>query len=222
MTNCITILAAGEVLWDLFPDGPRFGGAPANFACHAAAFGAQVSIASRVGDDELGRQAEEFLENHDVNTQALQVDSDHSTGSVAIRLDAEGKPTFTIHEDVAWDYLEPTSLWESLVQDLDAICFGTLAQRGPRSRQALRQLVQSVRGDRLRLLDLNLRAPFYDADVIESSLQIANALKLNEEELEIVGQLLDLGNTEDDRLARLQNHYALRLIAPRVARRGRA
>ena len=36
MAERFTVVGLGEVLWDVFPDGPRFGGAPANFACHAA------------------------------------------------------------------------------------------------------------------------------------------------------------------------------------------
>ena len=91
------ILSCGEVLWDLFPEGPRFGGAPANFACHAAALGARVSITSAVGGDSRGREAIKILRAYDVDTSPIQRIADAPTGAVSVTLDATGKPAFTIH-----------------------------------------------------------------------------------------------------------------------------
>lgn len=213
MKDRIRILALGEVLWDYFPDGERFGGAPANFACHAAALGAHVAAGTRIGRDDLGRRAWAFLDEHQVDTQALQIDERYPTGAVDVQLDAHGTPKFTIRQDVAWDHLQPSETLTKLAREADAIYFGTLAQRSEESRRTIQQTLASVPADRIGLLDLNLRSPFYDAATIERSLRAANVLKLNDSELATVGELLEIPGTEFARLEALRQRYGLRLLA---------
>ena len=105
MTKRFVVVAIGEVLWDVFPDGPRFGGAPANVACHAAAMGAEVFMVSQVGDDELGDKALIALREHGVNTDHVGRSSEFPTGTVKVEVDQSGKPRFTISENVAWDHI---------------------------------------------------------------------------------------------------------------------
>ena len=105
-----TILSCGEVLWDLVPDGPRFGGAPANFACHAAILGARVSILTALGFDNYGAEALSILRRIGIDTTLVQSLQDAPTGTVGIRLGPEGKPTFEIHANSAWDHLVWTVL----------------------------------------------------------------------------------------------------------------
>jgi fructokinase len=209
----INILALGEVLWDYFPDGARFGGAPANFACHCAALGAQTSLGTRIGADELGRLAGAFLDERQIDTQAIQVDEQYPTGIVDVQLDDFGKPTFTIREGVAWDHLQPSAELDKLCKAADAIYFGTLSQRSPETRSTILQLVTSESANRLCLLDLNLRVPFYDTATIDASLQAANALKINDSELATVGEALEIPGSEFERLETLRQRYELRLLA---------
>ena len=178
------ILSCGEVLWDLFPSGPRFGGAPANFACHSAILGGEVSILSAVGEDPRGKAAVDILQSFGVNTSWVQTLAGTETGSVGVRLDAAGKPSFQIQEGVAWDQIEWRSELPGHISKLDAIYFGTLGQRGQTSRATLRRALDLAR-DRgiLRVLDVNLRPPFYDPSLIRESIALASVLKLSDDEL---------------------------------------
>lgn len=208
-----TILAVGEVLWDIFPDGPRFGGAPANFACHAAALGNQVAMVSAVGFDPLGDDARQFLQQHDVDTRMLGEDKEHATGSVIVELDAAGCPRYRICENVAWDYIRWSEDLARAAATCDAICFGTLGQRAPNSRKTIERLLTGPSSARLKLLDVNLRAPFFDEELIQTSLHWANALKLNDEELPIVGRLLAVDVEAPDCLAAIRARFDYQFVA---------
>jgi fructokinase len=179
-----TVVSLGEVLWDVFPDGPRFGGAPANVACHAAAFGARSVMVSQVGSDQLGNQAIEALRERGVVTDYVSVSATHPTGTVVVELDAAGKPSFSIGENVAWDHLVWSEQLGQLAAQTDAVCFGTLGQRCESSRRVIEQFVSQTPRSALRILDVNLRPPF-DADApVETSLEKANILKLSDDELD--------------------------------------
>src|SRR5262245_31084726 len=137
MSERFTVIGLGEVLWDAFPDGAKFGGAPANFACHAAMLGAEASMVSRVGRDEFGEDAIAALREHGVNADHVATDPDHPTGVVRVELDAAGKPRFEITEGVAWDHIGWSDEFEALAARAHAVCFGTLCQRGETSRQTI-------------------------------------------------------------------------------------
>ena len=181
------ILSLGEVLWDLFPEGERFGGAPCNFACHAAILGAEVAMVSAVGDDQRGTEAMNILRGFGIDVSLLQTIPGVPTGTVGIVLDAAGKPTFTIHEGSAWDRVAWSRDLETRVAEADAVCFGTLGQRGEVSRDTIRGCIQTARAARiLRVVDINLRPPFYDDACIRESIELASILKLSDDELPIV------------------------------------
>lgn len=181
------ILSCGEMLWDLFPAGPRFGGAPANFACHAALHGARVALLSAVGDDPRGREATAILRRFGLDPSLVQTIADAPTGTVGVSVGAAGKPTFEIHAGSAWDRIAWTPALETHLAGVDAIYFGTLGQRDPVSRATIRRAlaVATSRG-RLRVLDVNLRRPFFDAALIRESVAEATVLKLSDDELDAV------------------------------------
>ena len=178
------IISLGEVLWDLFPDGERFGGAPANFACHASIRGADVSMVSAVGEDRHGREAVDILRRYGIDVGLLQVIPGALTGTVGVALDDAGKPTFTIHEDSAWDRIAWNNALETRVAAADAVYFGTLGQRSDVSRSTIRRCVETARDAGIpRVVDINLRPPFFDHSMIRESIQLANILKLSDDEL---------------------------------------
>ncbi len=182
--NRQVIVSIGEVLWDLFPDGEQFGGAPANFACHAAILGADVSMLSAVGADRHGREALDILRGYGINVSLMQIIPDVSTGTVGVTLDAKGKPTFVIHEGSAWDRIVWNSQLEARVAEADAVYFGTLGQRSEPSRRTIRHFVEAARdADIPRIVDINLRPPFFDRDLIRESIELASILKLSDDEL---------------------------------------
>jgi len=180
------IIGLGEVLWDVFPSGAVFGGAPANFACHIAGLGEKSAMVSAVGDDRLGRGAIAALEAREVDASHVRVDPHHLTGTVDVAIDAAGVASYLFAADTAWDHLAWEPTLESLARSCAAVCFGTLAQRSNQSRQTIRRFVESAHASTLRVFDVNLRQGFFDPETILESLKLATVLKLNAEELPIV------------------------------------
>ena len=214
MTRRLVIAAIGEVLWDVYPDAARFGGAPANFACHAAALGADALMASAVGVDELGDRALGTLGRAGVQCETVARDREHDTGQVLVTLDSSGQATYRFAEDSAWDHLQWSAALESLAPRCDAVCFGTLGQRSPTSRATIQRFVSATPPGTLRMFDVNLRQHFFDRETIDSSLQIASAVKLNEEELPTVAELCRISAaTPRQVLKKLVERYDLRLAA---------
>jgi|694.fasta_scaffold00778_25 fructokinase len=192
------IVGLGEVLWDCFPTGDLLGGAPLNFAAHAQQLGEQhgirAAMVSRIGQDELGTRALEQIGKMGLDASAIQRDEKRGTGRVNVTLD-NGQPTYEILRDVAWDYLQWDEALESIQQKADVICFGTLGQRSEQSRNVIQRFVRDSRA-KIRLLDVNLRAPFIDSKVTLESLRLVNCLKLNEEELFWLASLLGVAVRE--------------------------
>ena len=187
------ILSLGEVLWDLFPGDVKFGGAPANFACHAALAGGDVAMFSAVGDDDFGRRARDILSGYGIDLEHLQTAVDAPTGTVGVDIDSAGKPTFTIHESSAWDQLAWTDSMETAIRSADLVAFGTLGQRSAVARETItRCLAVAQRADIPRIVDINLRAPFYDDDLIRQSIRAASILKLSDDELHVVAEAMGI------------------------------
>ena len=210
------ILSCGEVLWDLFPDGPRFGGAPANFACHAAVLGGGVSLLSAVGEDVRGGDAFSILQNFGIDTSLIQMTFDAPTGSVGVSLDAAGKPTFDIKADSAWDRIAWNAILASRIDGMDAIYFGTLGQRSGISRATIQRVLGLAKAKGLlRVLDVNLRPPFFDAALIRESLALASVLKLSDDELPEVAAACGtaMADNPENTLRTLLLHHQLDLVA---------
>ncbi|MFM8189033.1 MAG: carbohydrate kinase family protein [Pirellula sp.] len=208
------VVGLGEVLWDVYPDQALFGGAPANFACHAASLGADARIASAVGQDALGSRAIDWLLQHDLSCDWIAVDPKHPTGCVDISLDAKGMPEYRFAHDVAWDFLELKAHWQQLAQTCDAVCYGTLAQRSQISSQTILEFLDRTSPQTLRVFDVNLRQQFYGAQVLSASIQRANIVKLNHEELPIVTALLGMDHAAELQMCdQLIQRYSLKALA---------
>jgi fructokinase len=186
------VLGLGEVLWDLQPHGRQLGGAPGNFAYHCHAQGFAAAPVSAVGDDDLGRDLLAELRQRDVDTQLVAVLDDKPTSTVDVELNAAGKPTYTIHEGVAWDYLPASDDVLAAARQAQAVCFGSLAQRNDASRQSIQQILDATPADCLRVFDVNLRQHYYDAGVLDESLGRTTIFKLSDDEVDEVAKLLGL------------------------------
>lgn len=206
------IIGIGELLWDMLPSGPRMGGAPANFACHAKALGAAAAVISRVGADESGNRLVEKLRSLGVSTEGVTADAVNPTGTVEVNLGADGQPSFKIMPGVAWDHLAVTPELTQLAAGADAICFGSLGQRSASSRDTIRQLVSSTPADALRVFDVNLREDFFTPEILDQSLKLANICKLSDAELPVIAGMLDLPGDTRSQLSRLLAAYGLHLI----------
>lgn len=212
----IRIISCGEALWDLFPEGARFGGAPANFACHAALLGGEVTMLSAVGRDARGGEAVAILQGFGVDTSLVLRIADAPTGSVEVSVDLAGKPSFEIHAGSAWDRIEWSAALESRIPESDAIYFGTLGQRGTVSRATIQRALRRAKDSGiLRVLDINLRQPFFDDALIRESLGLANVLKISDEELPAVASACGIAMeaTPAATLRSLLVRYQLDLVA---------
>lgn len=211
MSNKYIVAGIGEVLWDQLPQGDVLGGAPANVAFHAGQLGAESYIISAVGNDKPGDEIVNRLKAKGINLLISRVD--YPTGTVKVAIDGMGVPEFVITSDVAWDYIELTPESVHLASNLDAVCFGSLAQRNSVSRLAITKFLNLVPEKTLRIFDINLRQNFYSKQLIDKSLQIANVLKINEEELLVIARLYGWKGNEEYMCHQLLNRYDLNLIA---------
>jgi fructokinase len=140
------------------------------------------------------------------------VDKAHPTGTVTVKLDEAGVPDFTIHKNVAWDYIPLSDPLLALASRADAVCFGSLCQRSDVSRDTVRRFLENTRPDCLRIFDINIRQSYYSKDIVHAMLETSNVLKLNDDELPLVAELLDIKGAESEILAELVARYQLRLI----------
>lgn len=222
MTESYTVVGLGELLWDIFPEGKQLGGAPANFAYMTSLLGDRGIVASRVGDDELGHEAKQRLETLGLQTSFVQLDARRPTGTVNVSIDPAGQPTFKITRSVAWDAFEWTPQWRLLAQRTDAVCFGSLAQRCPESRETIRAFLKGMRPDATRIFDVNLREEFYSAEILSESAMLAEIIKVNHEELPVLAKLLGIPFIYDERRAAqwLRDKYGTKLVCMTRGARG--
>jgi fructokinase len=179
------ILCVGEILWDLLPEGAKAGGAPMNVAIHLRKFGLDIRFAGRIGDDPHGNDLKKYLEQQGLDTELLQVDDKFSTSTVAVHLESDGNIVrFEIVDNVAWDRIVLTEELRNAANKADVIIYGTLASRHSITRNTILDLVKS--NNSLKLLDVNLRAPFYNKEVVEELLESASIVKLNNDEIKII------------------------------------
>ena len=213
------VVSIGELLFDVFPEGERLGGAPANFAWHAAGLGADASLISAVGDDDRGKLAVETLSVGEVNVGGVSV-CDLPTGTVIVSVSQDGQPAYEIVEDVAWDATEVSPAAELLVKDADVVCWGTLGQRSCRSQSAHRQLFDFLPKHCLKVFDINIREPYYDPDVIVHGLTLANVLKLNDDEVTVLRTCIEGASDDRDYLRNLRREFEIETIVLTLGQHG--
>ena len=181
------IVGLGEALWDMLPEGKKIGGAPANFAYHAAQFGMDTMAVSALGDDNLGNEiAQKFAEK---KLNVLMPRVPFPTGTVQVSLDAQGVPTYDIKEGVAWDNIPFTPELEEVARNCRAVCWGSLAQRNEVSRNTIHRFLDATPKDCLKIFDINLRQNFYNEELLLESFKRCDILKINDEELVTIGRL---------------------------------
>jgi len=206
-----TIAGIGELLWDVLPKVEVIGGAPVNFSYHVTALGEKGVPISTIGRDHRGKKALGELQKRGVDIAAISISDEFATGYVTAIIDEEGKASYSFPDEIAWDHLMVNEYAENLKHTLDAVCFGSLAQRSAHSRRAIHGFLDSLRRETLKVFDINLRQDFYSRQVIESSLKRTDILKLNEEELPILARLLELRPPGDRWLPALIKRYNLKM-----------
>lgn len=206
-----TVIGMGEALWDVLPEGKKLGGAPSNFAYHVSQFGLAATVVSAVGKDELGTEILDILAPKGLADNIVRIDK--PTGTVQVTLDAAGIPTYDICRNVAWDNIPFTPELEKLTEKACAVCFGSLAQRSEVSRNTISRFLDCLPDEVLKVFDINLRQNFYSKELIEASLNRCNILKINDEELVVVGRLFSYeGLSLEEKCHRLVENYNLRML----------
>lgn len=207
----MSVVCAGELLIDRCPDlSEQPGGAPANVAFHVQALGARSALFSRVGSDERGGRLRRWLELSGLGADLCQTDADHPTGLVEVGLPVDGAPVYDISGPAAWDFLDASDPALAAVKQASVFVFGTLSQRHPVSRSCIRVLVMAARdAGACVMADLNLRAPFFDSEIVLWTLRHCDVLKLNREELVVVSGMLGARGDEKDLVRGLLREFGV-------------
>jgi fructokinase len=208
------ILVIGEILFDVFPNYRRLGGAPFNFAYHLKNFGFNVRFISKIGIDDKAKEILHKLELARFNLDDIQVDEDHPTGSVNVQLDESGAPQFDIIPDVAYDYIEFIPEYHStLIEAAGMIYFGSLIQRTEAGHETLQAFTAQNTSKTLNFYDINLRPGCYNNAVIEKSLSAADILKLSTDELGLLKKILSSKLGDDDFVNHLMETHSIRAVS---------
>lgn len=188
------VVGLGEIIWDCLPEGKQLGGAPANFAYHARQFGMNAIAVSALGKDSLAAETLEKLDEKGLKYVLPRVDN--PTGTVQVSLNADGVPKYDIKEGAAWDNIPFTPEIQKVAETCQLVCWGSLAQRNAVSRKTIYDFLDHTPEDCLKVFDINLRQNFYNKDIIVESLHRCNILKINDEELVILGQMFGYPNLD--------------------------
>jgi fructokinase len=174
------VLCYGEVLWDTFGTEKVAGGAPMNVALHLRQQGIDAAMISKIGNDAMGHKLVDFLKSKDLYIEDLiQTDEKLPTCEVGVSLDQNHQATYTIPQPVSWDNIQPTVSLKQHLADAQVVVFGSLACRNKTSRETL---LNHLDRKTLKIFDVNLRAPHYQLETIETLAAIADVVKMNEEE----------------------------------------
>lgn len=190
------ICGIGEILWDQFPDMKRPGGAPANVIYHTTQMGFESRLISKVGDDKNGLELVHYLNEKGVSTEFIQLDNRYETGRVEVRFDEKKEPHYNIIKPAAWDYIEKNDWLKEIAKTADAIVFGTLAQRMPKSAETIQWFLKQSSVNTLKVLDVNFRSPYVYEDIVKKSLYLADVVKINHEERAFLKKMLKVSDLE--------------------------
>jgi len=180
------ITSIGEILFDIYENGKKLGGAPFNFIYHIVKLTGKGNIISRIGNDNDGREILDLFHSKGISSDCVQIDNIHPTGRAKANLDENKIPQWVIEQNCAYDFIEKKDNINEAISDTVCLCFGTLAQRHKVSRET----IQSLFGRPIKYFcDLNIRQKFFSKDIINLSLKSADILKINEPELELLNNL---------------------------------
>lgn len=211
------VVCFGEVLWDMLPTGKMPGGAPMNVAIHLRNFGNSVSLISKVGTDDLGKELLEYLISKDMDIRYIQVGQTHLTGVVKVNLDNAQNVSYKIIAPVAWDYIGFDLDAQEIVAESAAFVFGSLAARSEQTFETLKAYLKVAKN---KILDINLRYPNYDKPVLEFLLQNTDLLKINEEELVILSDYFLQSNDLENQVKELSQKYEIPIICVTLGANG--
>ncbi|MEY3738663.1 MAG: hypothetical protein RL034_465 [Bacteroidota bacterium] len=203
------VVCFGEILWDMLPHATLPGGAPMNVAYHLNKLGINASLISKTGDDTWGQDLRTILSEAAIDTKYTQIDSVLETGKVLASVGANHEVTYDIKQPVAWDAIEINNQILDAVARSSYFVYGSLASRSPKSYQTLLALKEVAAK---QVFDINLRAPHYSRNIIETLLSGVHLLKMNEAELALVASWYFVGLTVKDQIKTIRDRFNIHKI----------
>lgn len=185
------IVAFGEVVWDILPGGNVLGGTPSNMVFRVNLFGEEGHLLSRVGDDDLGMEAIDRLQELDIATSNVQVDPEFPTGTVNVTFDEGNEPVFNVTPDVAFDHIEFSPEALKLARNADCLFYGLLPQRFGLSKNTIRELIKESPAS-IKMFDLKLFQHFFNAEIVKQLLHSAHIVRIKEREIDFLIENLGL------------------------------
>lgn len=208
-------LAFGEVLWDVFPNGEFIGGAPLNFAAHLSKMGEETYVLTSVGNDDLGTKTLKIIDDFDVKTDYISVLEGFETGKCLVTLNDNKVPQYNLLDNVAYD-----EIWvENIPDDFDVLYFGTLALRNDFNRNSLNKLLENNSFKEI-FVDVNIRPPFYSKETVEFAVSNATILKISDEELPKIADVLGLCFEADFAKRLCERYENLKLVIITLGSKG--
>ena len=204
------VTAIGEILWDVYPEGKKLGGAPFNFIYHVWKISGNGNFISSIGNDKYGKEILSYLETKKFPADYIIIDSEHPTGTVTVKLLEDKTPQFTISAECSYDYISLNNKSNELIRKYTGLLyFGTLSQRS----ETTRSTINSLFGKNLKYFcDLNLRHDFFSKDMIEKALNVSDVIKINSDELNKIKNFFSLNSRDREAVVQLNKNYNIDLI----------
>jgi fructokinase len=195
-TSAPRVMGIGELLWDVFPDGPRLGGAPFNVIANLRRLGHPAAFVTAVGDDALGERARTAAVELGIDPAFIATSRELPTGTVAVVPDAAGGHRFEVTTPVAYETIGATDevVGRIAAWAPEAIVFGTLAQRFAGTRDLTGRIARDL-GPRECLYDVNLRDGCWTPSLVLDLLPLATVVKVNDEEADVLADVLGCDRT---------------------------
>jgi len=213
-----SVIAIGEILWDVFPEGKKAGGSSMNVALNLHKQNINSHFISAIGNDSNGRELIDFLRSKGYPTNLIQTQPTLPTSTVEVKLDEQHQATYTIVEPVAWDAITLTDELIEAVKEADALVYCSLTFRNEESKNTILTLLKHAK---LKIFDINLRPPFYNIETLKTLLAEANVLKVNEHELVYLkNELILTGNTDEQLLKQISQRFNIDMICLTVGEKG--
>lgn len=204
MEKLKTLIAFGEVLWDVFGDSAEIGGAPLNFASHFAALGGKAYIISAIGNDKLGEGTMNIIRERGVSDLLISK-SKLTTGRCEVTLSSNAVPSYNLLTNVAYDDID-ADVEKIGAIGANALCFGTLTQRSKKNRETLGQILKNVKFDEV-FCDINIRKNCFTSDTVRFCLENATILKFSDSPDEEEALADALGCEKDEIIGAIAKKY---------------
>ncbi|MBE7171632.1 MAG: carbohydrate kinase [Williamsia sp.] len=209
MSSTYPVVCFGEVLWEVLPDKFISGGASVNGAFHLKKLGINPALITKIGMDKAGKELVNLLAAHGLTTDYFQADCDHPTGKLHTQTNEYDEALFDIAFPSAWDFIHWEDAFARLVSCAEFFVFGSLITRCQQSRETLYRLIETAR---VKVLDINLHAPYFNRRIVEELFGKINILKLNLAELELITGWFSHFTDETDRIKLLQDRFCIETV----------